>query len=72
MSSPEVESFEVTEDDLLNEFNPNRRRFRQSKNKAIYGRLFSRYKVFKDISKAKLHPLKVKVRQGLSQAALNV
>ena len=37
MSSPEVESFEVTEEDLTNEFNPNRRTFRQSKNQAIYG-----------------------------------
>ena len=35
MSSPEVERFEVTEDDLEHEFNPRRRR--QTKNQAIYG-----------------------------------
>ena len=38
MSSPEVEKFEVTDEDLLNEFNPNRRQFRQSKNRATYGK----------------------------------
>ena len=37
MSSPEVERFEVTEDDVDNEFNPNRRTFRQSKHQATYG-----------------------------------
>ncbi|MED6292995.1 Tuftelin-interacting protein 11 [Characodon lateralis] len=33
----EVESFEVTDWDLANEFNPDRRRFRQSKEQATYG-----------------------------------
>jgi tuftelin-interacting protein 11 len=37
MSSPEVESFEITDQDLLDEFNPERRTFRQSKNRATYG-----------------------------------
>ena len=37
MSSPEVERFEVTEEDLQNEFNPNRKRFKLSKEQAIYG-----------------------------------
>lgn len=36
MSSPEVERFEVTEDDLMNEFYPRAGR-RQTKNQAIYG-----------------------------------
>ncbi|XP_069102141.1 tuftelin-interacting protein 11-like [Argopecten irradians] len=36
MSSPEVERFEVTEDDLMQEFNP-RPGHRISKNRAIYG-----------------------------------
>ncbi|XP_048777997.2 tuftelin-interacting protein 11-like [Ostrea edulis] len=36
MSSPEVEKFEVTEDDLANEFYPRGGR-RQTKNQAIYG-----------------------------------
>lgn len=39
MSSPEVEKFEVTEDDLANEFYPRGGR-RQTKNQAIYGRMF--------------------------------
>ncbi|KAM9744230.1 tuftelin-interacting protein 11 [Menidia menidia] len=33
----EIESFEVTEWDLANEFNPDRRRFRQTKEQATYG-----------------------------------
>ncbi|XP_058493162.1 tuftelin-interacting protein 11 [Solea solea] len=33
----EIESFEVTDWDLANEFNPDRRRFRQSKEQATYG-----------------------------------
>lgn len=33
----EVESFEVTDWDLANEFNPDRRRFRQTKEQATYG-----------------------------------
>ncbi|CAE1277785.1 TFIP11 [Acanthosepion pharaonis] len=37
MSSPEVEKFEVTDYDLENEFNPNRRQRRQTKNQATYG-----------------------------------
>ncbi|XP_013412007.1 tuftelin-interacting protein 11 isoform X2 [Lingula anatina] len=37
MSSPEVERFEVTDEDLLNEMDPYRKRFRMSKNQAIYG-----------------------------------
>lgn len=37
MSSPEVERFEVTEEDLQNEFNPNRPQFRQTKHRATYG-----------------------------------
>lgn len=36
MSSPEVERFEVTEEDLANEFYPRAGR-RQTKNQAIYG-----------------------------------
>lgn len=38
MSSPEVEKFEVTDYDLENEFNPNRRQRRQTKNQATYGK----------------------------------
>ena len=38
MSSPEVERFEVTEDDLQNEFNPYRKQFRQTKHQATYGK----------------------------------
>ena len=38
-SSPEVEKFEITEDDLENEFNPNRRTFRMTKHQATYGKL---------------------------------
>ena len=37
MSSPETERFELTEEDYANEFNPNRFKFRQSKNQATYG-----------------------------------
>ncbi|XP_076445229.1 tuftelin-interacting protein 11-like [Babylonia areolata] len=37
MSSPEVERFEVTDDDLGRIFEPGSRRFRQSKNQATYG-----------------------------------
>lgn len=33
----EVEKFEVTEWDLANEFNPERRRHRQTKEEAVYG-----------------------------------
>uniref|UniRef100_A0A8D0AUT6 Tuftelin-interacting protein 11 n=1 Tax=Sander lucioperca TaxID=283035 RepID=A0A8D0AUT6_SANLU len=33
----EIESFEVTDWDLANEFNPDRRRFRQTKDQATYG-----------------------------------
>lgn len=33
----EVESFEVTDWDLANEFNPERQRFRQTKEQATYG-----------------------------------
>uniref|UniRef100_A0A8C6PTM3 Tuftelin-interacting protein 11 n=1 Tax=Nothobranchius furzeri TaxID=105023 RepID=A0A8C6PTM3_NOTFU len=33
----EVESFEITDWDLANEFNPDRRKFRQSKEQATYG-----------------------------------
>ncbi|XP_002736553.1 tuftelin-interacting protein 11, partial [Saccoglossus kowalevskii] len=36
-SDEEVERFEVTDYDLENEFNPNRRQHRQSKNQATYG-----------------------------------
>ena len=38
MSSPEVERFEITDEDLQNEFNPHRKQFRMSKNKATYGK----------------------------------
>lgn len=38
MSSPEVERFEVTEGDMEQIFDPGARRFRQSKNKATYGK----------------------------------
>ncbi|XP_074648738.1 tuftelin-interacting protein 11-like isoform X2 [Tubulanus polymorphus] len=37
MSSPEVERFEITQNDLDNEFNINRRQFRQTKHQATYG-----------------------------------
>jgi len=37
-SSPEVEKFEVTEDDFMGAFNPERKKFKMSKNQAIYGR----------------------------------
>lgn len=33
----EIEKFEVTEWDLANEFNPDRRRYRQTKEEATYG-----------------------------------
>lgn len=33
----EVESFEVTDWDLANEFNPDRRKYRQTKEQATYG-----------------------------------
>lgn len=36
-SDVEVENFEITEEDLLNEINPNRKRFRFTKEDAIYG-----------------------------------
>ena len=36
MSSPEVEKFEITDEDLANEFFPKRRR--QTKNQATYGK----------------------------------
>ncbi|XP_050394866.1 tuftelin-interacting protein 11 [Patella vulgata] len=37
MSSPEVERFEITEDDIESIFDPTARRFRQSKEQARYG-----------------------------------
>ena len=37
MSSPELEKFEVTEDDFMGAFNPERKKFKMSKNQAIYG-----------------------------------
>ncbi|RZF44102.1 hypothetical protein LSTR_LSTR004474 [Laodelphax striatellus] len=37
MSDDEVESFEITDYDLENEFNINRKQFRQTKNQSIYG-----------------------------------
>ncbi|GAB1606956.1 tuftelin-interacting protein 11-like [Argonauta hians] len=37
MSSSEIEDFEVTDYDLANEFNPNRKYRRQTKNQATYG-----------------------------------
>ena len=40
MSSPEVEAFEVTEDDLANEFFPKMGR-RQTKNQATFGKNIS-------------------------------
>ena len=36
-SDVEVEDFEITEEDLLNEINPNRKKFRFTKEDAIYG-----------------------------------
>ena len=33
----EVEQFEVTNEDLMNEFNPDRPQFRQTKEQALYG-----------------------------------
>lgn len=33
----EIEKFEVTDWDLANEFNPDRRRYRQTKEEATYG-----------------------------------
>lgn len=44
MSSPEVEKFEITEDDLANEFYPRGGR-RQTKNQAIYGK-FMEFSLF--------------------------
>ncbi|XP_039287285.1 tuftelin-interacting protein 11 [Nilaparvata lugens] len=41
MSDEELESFEVTDFDLENEFNINRKQFRQTKNQAIYGEYLS-------------------------------
>ena len=37
-SSPEMEAFEVTEEDLAYEFNPSRRYPRMTKNKATFGK----------------------------------
>lgn len=37
MTEVEIEKFEITDYDLENEFNPNRRRFRLTKNQQIYG-----------------------------------
>jgi len=36
-SSPEIEQFEITDDDFATAFNPERKKFRMSKNQAIYG-----------------------------------
>ena len=36
-SEEEVEGFNVTNDDLVNEFNPDRPMFRQTKEDALYG-----------------------------------
>ena len=36
-SSPEIEQFEITDDDFASAFNPERKKFRMSKNQAIYG-----------------------------------
>lgn len=36
-SEEEVEAFDVTNDDLINEFNPDRPQFRQTKEDALYG-----------------------------------
>ena len=46
MSSPEVERFEISENDLEDIYNPGQRRFRQTKHQATYGKLLvakSRY-----------------------------
>ncbi|XP_041352059.1 tuftelin-interacting protein 11-like [Gigantopelta aegis] len=37
MSSPEVERFEISENDIEDIYNPGQRRFRQTKNQATYG-----------------------------------
>ena len=39
MSSPEVERFEISENDLEDIYNPGQRRFRQTKHQATYGKL---------------------------------
>jgi len=36
-SSPEIEQFEITDDDFASAFNPESKRFRMSKNQQIYG-----------------------------------
>jgi len=38
-SSPEIEQFEITDDDFASAFNPERKKFRMSKNQAIYGNM---------------------------------
>jgi len=38
-SSPEIEQFEITDDDFASAFNPERKKFRMSKHQAIYGKL---------------------------------
>lgn len=38
-SSPEIEQFEITEEDVTDAFNPERKKFRMSKNQAIYGNI---------------------------------
>ncbi len=45
----EFERFEITDYDLENEFNPNRRRKNQSKNQQIYGKFFKKSKYRKKI-----------------------
>lgn len=39
MSSPELERFELTENDVEHIFDPGAKRFGQSKNQAIYGKM---------------------------------
>ena len=67
MSSPETERFELTEEDYANEFNPNRFKFRQSKNQATYGMCLhvqniKRYRfLVVSLDKVNVHPIGIAV-----------
>jgi len=57
-SSPEIEQFEITDDDFASAFNPERKKFRMSKNQAIYGKIMAgaMYAWSGVTHRARLHP----------------